>query len=109
MTSGKAIDIKAFIDERPISPYQWLLVALCFLVVTADGMFSGRKATCAGVSFIVLIRRSFSISANRAGRSLPVSMRMQPPVSNGSQMLVWVRSKERLVNNGQQIGSPPLP
>jgi AAHS family 4-hydroxybenzoate transporter-like MFS transporter len=32
------IDIKAFIDARPISAYQWLLVALCFLVVTADGM-----------------------------------------------------------------------
>ncbi len=38
MTSGKTIDIKAFIDERPIAPYQWLLVALCFLIVTADGM-----------------------------------------------------------------------
>jgi MFS family permease len=38
MTSGKTIDIKAFIDARSISPYQWLLVALCFLVVTADGM-----------------------------------------------------------------------
>ncbi|WP_248324439.1 MULTISPECIES: aromatic acid/H+ symport family MFS transporter [unclassified Caballeronia] len=38
MTSGRTIDIKAFIDERPISAYQWLLVALCFLVVTADGM-----------------------------------------------------------------------
>ncbi|SAK54077.1 major facilitator transporter [Caballeronia fortuita] len=38
MTSGKSIDIKGFIDERPISAYQWLLVALCFLVVTADGM-----------------------------------------------------------------------
>ena len=38
MNRGKSIDIKAFIDERPISPYQWLLVALCFLVVTADGM-----------------------------------------------------------------------
>ncbi|WP_250535917.1 aromatic acid/H+ symport family MFS transporter [Caballeronia sp. AZ10_KS36] len=38
MTSGTTIDIKAFIDERPISAYQWLLVALCFLVVTADGM-----------------------------------------------------------------------
>jgi MFS transporter, AAHS family, 4-hydroxybenzoate transporter len=38
MTSGKTIDIKAFIDERAISPYQWLLVALCFLIVTADGM-----------------------------------------------------------------------
>jgi AAHS family 4-hydroxybenzoate transporter-like MFS transporter len=38
MTSGKRIDIKAFIDERSISAYQWLLVALCFLIVTADGM-----------------------------------------------------------------------
>ena len=38
MTSGKTIDIKAFIDQRPISAYQWLLVALCFLIVTADGM-----------------------------------------------------------------------
>ncbi|BBQ01615.1 MFS transporter (plasmid) [Burkholderia sp. SFA1] len=38
MKSGKTIDIKAFIDERPISAYQWLLVALCFLIVMADGM-----------------------------------------------------------------------
>src|SRR6195952_1136327 len=38
MTSGKIIDIKAFIDARPIAPYQWLLVALCFLIVVADGM-----------------------------------------------------------------------
>ncbi|SEF03568.1 MFS transporter, AAHS family, 4-hydroxybenzoate transporter [Burkholderia sp. WP9] len=38
MTNGRTIDIKAFIDGRSISPYQWLLVALCFLVVTADGM-----------------------------------------------------------------------
>jgi hypothetical protein len=38
MASGKTIDAKAFIDERSISPYQWLLVALCFLIVTADGM-----------------------------------------------------------------------
>ncbi|MDR5799652.1 aromatic acid/H+ symport family MFS transporter [Caballeronia sp. LZ001] len=38
MNSGKTIDIKGFIDARPISAYQWLLVALCFLVVAADGM-----------------------------------------------------------------------
>jgi AAHS family 4-hydroxybenzoate transporter-like MFS transporter len=38
MTSSKTIDIKAFIDGRKISAYQWLLVALCFLIVTADGM-----------------------------------------------------------------------
>ncbi|MBB5413185.1 AAHS family 4-hydroxybenzoate transporter-like MFS transporter [Paraburkholderia sp. HC6.4b] len=37
-TSGNRIDIKKFIDERSISPYQWLLVVLCFLIVTADGM-----------------------------------------------------------------------
>jgi AAHS family 4-hydroxybenzoate transporter-like MFS transporter len=36
--AAKPIDIKAFIDESPISGYQWLLVALCFLVVAADGM-----------------------------------------------------------------------
>ena len=34
----RLIDIKSFIDERPIAAYQWLLVALCFLVVVADGM-----------------------------------------------------------------------
>jgi MFS transporter, AAHS family, 4-hydroxybenzoate transporter len=38
MSTSKTIDIKAFIDERPISPWQWLLVVLCFLAVTADGM-----------------------------------------------------------------------
>lgn len=32
------VDIKAFIDERPISALQWFLVAMCFLVVVADGM-----------------------------------------------------------------------
>jgi AAHS family 4-hydroxybenzoate transporter-like MFS transporter len=38
MTSAPAVDVKAFIEERPASAYQWLLVALCFLVVAADGM-----------------------------------------------------------------------
>ncbi len=38
MNKGRTTDIKRFIDERPISAYQWLLVVLCFLVVMADGM-----------------------------------------------------------------------
>jgi AAHS family 4-hydroxybenzoate transporter-like MFS transporter len=38
MQPGASIDVRAFIDSRTISPYQWLLVALCFLVVAADGM-----------------------------------------------------------------------
>ena len=36
--TAKTVDIKSFIDEQPISAFQWLLVALCFLVVVADGM-----------------------------------------------------------------------
>ena len=32
------VDVKAFIDDRPMSAMQWLLLALCFLVVAADGM-----------------------------------------------------------------------
>ena len=32
------IDIKAFIDARPITPFLWALVVLCALVVLADGM-----------------------------------------------------------------------
>ena len=37
-TPGPIVDIKAFIDARPISTFQWFLVAMCFLVVVADGM-----------------------------------------------------------------------
>ena len=32
------VDIKSSIDERPISAVPWFLVAMCFLVVVADGM-----------------------------------------------------------------------
>ena len=32
------IDIKTFIDDRPIAPFLWALVAMCFLIVVADGM-----------------------------------------------------------------------
>jgi len=37
-TPGPIVDIKAFIDARPISAFQWFLVVMCFLVVVADGM-----------------------------------------------------------------------
>jgi len=32
------VNVKAFIDERGISSMQWLLLALCFLIVATDGM-----------------------------------------------------------------------
>src|SRR6185295_15081518 len=36
--TGRTVDIKAFIDAQRITAYQWLLVAICFLIVVADGM-----------------------------------------------------------------------
>ena len=38
MPLPRTIDIKAFIDSRPIAPFLWALLAMCFLVVVADGM-----------------------------------------------------------------------
>ena len=38
VSAAGSVDIKSFIDGRPISAFQWFLVALCFLVVVADGM-----------------------------------------------------------------------
>src|SRR3954454_5136324 len=36
--TGRTVDIKAFIDAQRITAYQWLLVAICFMIVVADGM-----------------------------------------------------------------------
>src|SRR5471032_334759 len=38
MKSVDSVDIKAFIDARKMSPYQWLVLGLCFLIVTMDGL-----------------------------------------------------------------------
>jgi AAHS family 4-hydroxybenzoate transporter-like MFS transporter len=38
MAEDRTIDIKAFIDARPMAPFLWVLVVLCALVVVADGM-----------------------------------------------------------------------
>ena len=36
-TTSRTIDLRTFIDERPFSPYQWLILGLCFLIVFIDG------------------------------------------------------------------------
>ena len=38
MSISSPVNVKAFIDARPMGRMQWLLLALCFLVVAADGM-----------------------------------------------------------------------
>src|SRR4051794_41841796 len=37
MTSAGTIDVQEFVNTRPLSRYQVMVVALCFLVVAADG------------------------------------------------------------------------
>ncbi|MFM0340601.1 MFS transporter [Paraburkholderia fungorum] len=34
--ASQTIDVKRFIDDRRFSPYQWLVIALCFLILTVD-------------------------------------------------------------------------
>ncbi|MGF6770374.1 AAHS family 4-hydroxybenzoate transporter-like MFS transporter [Paraburkholderia sp. GAS199] len=38
MKSADSVDIKAFIDARKVSAYQWLVLALCFVIVMMDGL-----------------------------------------------------------------------
>ncbi|EJN21704.1 sugar phosphate permease [Pseudomonas sp. GM78] len=35
--SHETVDIKAWIDNRPVAGYQWLIMSLCFFVVLFDG------------------------------------------------------------------------
>lgn len=37
MAADRGIDVQAFLDEHPFSPFQWLIFALCFLIVLLDG------------------------------------------------------------------------
>jgi AAHS family 4-hydroxybenzoate transporter-like MFS transporter len=36
--NNSAVDIKQWIDERPVSAFQWMVLLLCFLIVTFDGL-----------------------------------------------------------------------
>lgn len=38
MISAQAVDIKAFIDARRMSAFQWLVLVLCFWIVAMDGL-----------------------------------------------------------------------
>jgi AAHS family 4-hydroxybenzoate transporter-like MFS transporter len=38
MNAIPRLDIRAYINERKMSGYQWLLLGLCFLIVATDGM-----------------------------------------------------------------------
>lgn len=37
MNTNKLVDIKAWIDSRPISPFQWRVLILCLVIIMFDG------------------------------------------------------------------------
>ncbi|CAI0803012.1 4-hydroxybenzoate transporter PcaK [Serratia quinivorans] len=37
MSNRNIVDVKAWIDSRPISRYQWLVLILCFVIIMFDG------------------------------------------------------------------------
>jgi AAHS family 4-hydroxybenzoate transporter-like MFS transporter len=37
MASGGSIDVQKLLDDHPLSPFQWMIAALCFCVVLLDG------------------------------------------------------------------------
>ncbi|WNN43802.1 MULTISPECIES: MFS transporter [Winslowiella] len=37
MSNHEIVDVKEWIDSRPISGYQWLVLALCFIIIMFDG------------------------------------------------------------------------
>jgi len=37
MSNNTIVDVKAWIDERPISKYQWVVLSLCFIIIMFDG------------------------------------------------------------------------
>ncbi|MGB0129244.1 MAG: MFS transporter [Rhodocyclaceae bacterium] len=37
MAKAHDIDVQTFLDEQPFSPFQWLILGLCFLIVLLDG------------------------------------------------------------------------
>jgi AAHS family 4-hydroxybenzoate transporter-like MFS transporter len=38
MTASETLDVRAYIDDRKMTGYQWLLLFLCFFIVATDGM-----------------------------------------------------------------------
>ena len=35
---GNCLDVQSFINDQPLSRYQWRVVILCFLIVFLDGL-----------------------------------------------------------------------
>lgn len=84
MTARPRLDIRAHINDRKMSSYQWLLLGLCFLIVATDGMDVAIMGFLApditrewGIS-----RASFGIVMSAAPVGLAIGALMVGPLSD---------------------------
>jgi len=69
MKSAESVDIKAFIDARKVSPYQWLVLVLCFVIVMMDGLDTAVMGFVAPV-----IMHDWSVSRTAFGPVMSAAM-----------------------------------
>lgn len=69
MNNHPIVDVKGWIDARPISGYQWLVLALCFIII----MFDGYDAAVMGFIAPALIE-DWGISRAQMGPILGAAM-----------------------------------
>ncbi|CAG2142355.1 aromatic acid/H+ symport family MFS transporter [Cupriavidus numazuensis] len=67
--TSKVIDVQQFIDEHSFSPYQWLILFICFLIVAADGFDT------AAIGFVApAVAREWSIPVSALGPVLSAAL-----------------------------------
>lgn len=69
MSNHQIVDVKNWIDSRPISGYQWLILTMCFMVI----MFDGYDAAAMGFIAPALIE-DWGISSSAMGPILGFAM-----------------------------------
>ncbi|VVN70432.1 hypothetical protein PS710_00387 [Pseudomonas fluorescens] len=71
--NAQTVDIKQWIDDRSMSRYQWLILFLCFLIVTFDGF------DAAIMGFIApAVIQDWAISRSAFGPILAAAMVCRP-------------------------------
>jgi MFS transporter, AAHS family, 4-hydroxybenzoate transporter len=67
--ASSVIDVQRFIDEHRFSPYQWLILFICFLIVAADGFDTS------SIGFVApAVAKDWSISVRALGPVLSASI-----------------------------------
>lgn len=69
MPANDAIEVRQFIDDQRFSPYQWCVLALCFLIAALDGLDT------ALIGFVApMLVKTFHVSRDALGPTLGAAL-----------------------------------